>query len=182
MRDMGCPDCQQLTAGDCGKHGPLIVIAWTISGGIPPATFDPRDAELARVRRAADEAIEFWRRDATTLRVECERLQQEKDKADEGWQTSENELALEGARRQKAEDERDAVTASSIQQAEELERLTTALQRMVDWSDCQCEHDTVDCCANVPDSEFHCPGCIATTALQQAHAAEPSQETDEEKK
>lgn len=46
----------------------------------------------------------------------------------------------------------------------EVARLKESLQRMVDWTDCQCEdHTSADCCANVPNE--HCPGCIAAQAL-----------------
>lgn len=48
----------------------------------------------------------------------------------------------------------------------ENDRFRAALQRIVDWSDCLCEHDDADCCANVADNHFHCPGCIAAQALQ----------------
>ena len=57
-----------------------------------------------------------------------------------------------------------------IQEAAEalgkVDRLTRALQRIADWSDCLCEHDSADCCALVQDIDFHCPGCIATCALE----------------
>jgi hypothetical protein len=43
-------------------------------------------------------------------------------------------------------------------------RLREALQRIADWSDCQCEHDDDNCCARA-DTDFHCPGCIAAAAL-----------------
>lgn len=43
--------------------------------------------------------------------------------------------------------------------------LRAALQRIVDWSDCLCEHDDDDCCANCNDMDYHCPGCIAARAL-----------------
>jgi hypothetical protein len=43
--------------------------------------------------------------------------------------------------------------------------MRAALQRIMDWSDCRCEHDTDDCCANCADADFHCPGCIAARAL-----------------
>jgi hypothetical protein len=46
--------------------------------------------------------------------------------------------------------------------------LRVALQRIVDWSDCQCEHESDDCCANCDDRDFHCPGCIAARALAAA--------------
>ena len=55
-----------------------------------------------------------------------------------------------------------------------LAGLRAALQRIVDWSDCQCEHDTGDCCAHVADSDFHCPGCIASQTLTEA--PRPAQE------
>jgi hypothetical protein len=45
------------------------------------------------------------------------------------------------------------------------EAMRAALQRIVDWSDCQCEHEDDDCCANCADTHFHCPGCIAAKAL-----------------
>lgn len=57
------------------------------------------------------------------------------------------------------------MTTPSLSQAPREEQLRAALQRIVDWSDCQCEHDTDDCCANVSDQDFHCPGCIAAKAL-----------------
>lgn len=66
---------------------------------------------------------------------------------------------------------RDAMRDESSAEAEltalrsQIEGLRTALQRMVDWSDCQCEHDGPECCAHVPDISFHCPGCIAAHAL-----------------
>ncbi len=44
-------------------------------------------------------------------------------------------------------------------------RWREALQRIVDWSDCQCEHNDDNCCAHVADMDFHCPGCIAAAAL-----------------
>jgi hypothetical protein len=48
----------------------------------------------------------------------------------------------------------------------EVARLKATLQRMVDWTDCQCEdHTAPECCGAVPDNEFHCPGCIAARAL-----------------
>jgi hypothetical protein len=53
---------------------------------------------------------------------------------------------------------------------EEMQQMRTALQRIVDWSDCQCEHDTQDCCANCNDLDFHCPGCIAARGLDQLKA------------
>jgi hypothetical protein len=43
------------------------------------------------------------------------------------------------------------------------DELVAALKAIVDGSDCACEHDTADCCANV--SHFHCPGCIAAAVL-----------------
>jgi hypothetical protein len=43
--------------------------------------------------------------------------------------------------------------------------LVAALERIKDYSDCDCTHDDADCCAYLPDSHFHCPGCIAAVAL-----------------
>lgn len=45
----------------------------------------------------------------------------------------------------------------------------TALERIEDWSECQCDHDSADCCANVADHDFHCPGCIAARAREVLH-------------
>lgn len=34
------------------------------------------------------------------------------------------------------------------------ETMRAALQRIVEWSDCQCEHDTADCCTRVADIDL----------------------------
>lgn len=39
MRQQGCRDCDQMTSGDCGKHGPTIV---TNGVTIPPYAPAPR--------------------------------------------------------------------------------------------------------------------------------------------
>ena len=35
MREPSCPDCQQLTGGDCGKHGPTYWWPWPAI--VPPS-------------------------------------------------------------------------------------------------------------------------------------------------
>lgn len=85
----------------------------------------------------------------------------------QGWEQLEqehqetlNRMLLNGTNAMlKAEAEIAALQAERVQ-------LRAALQRMVDWSDCQCEHDDDNCCAKVADLDFHCPGCIAYRALQ----------------
>lgn len=55
------------------------------------------------------------------------------------------------------------------------DRMREALQRIVDWSDCQCEHDE-NCCGLLADTDYHCPGCIAALALRESAAASPETE------
>lgn len=58
--------------------------------------------------------------------------------------------------------ETDSATVSDTQKSNEA--LVAALTRIAEWSDCQCDHGP-DCCAKVPDHQYHCPGCIAAVAL-----------------
>ncbi len=38
MKDASCPDCQKLTSGDCGKHGPRLVVRQEYAGQPPLMT------------------------------------------------------------------------------------------------------------------------------------------------
>lgn len=45
--------------------------------------------------------------------------------------------------------------------------LTAALERIERHTDCACEHDD-DCCANVTETDYNCPGCLAHAAIAAA--------------
>lgn len=44
--------------------------------------------------------------------------------------------------------------------------LVKALRRIADRGDCECQHDSEDCCNNCPPGDYVCPECIAEVALK----------------
>ena len=65
----GCPQCDQLMSGDCGQHGPRIVIG---------STMFPLDSGV----RAIESELHI---EVQALRAQVAALQAERDKARKGW-------------------------------------------------------------------------------------------------
>lgn len=98
----GCRQCEQITSGDCGQHGPQFIPLSPPLQGVP---LDWKDAEIARLRAEVNRltslvpidpkhpdcvvvlksGLDAFGADVQQSRAEVEQLTKERDMAVDGW-------------------------------------------------------------------------------------------------